>query len=88
MQANWRHLYGRNSVEEYKHKQTEDTRCVALAEEYKGMQLEDICAAKPLLKNVAVLRNAIIGNSPYVNCQQEKSAAALRLVGLAASKNL
>jgi len=46
--------------------------------------------AEHLLKNAGILCNAehlvIIGKSPSVNSQQEKSAAALRLVGLAASK--
>jgi len=44
--------------EEYKHKQTEDMCGRALAVKYKSMQLEDIYAAEPLLKNAAVLRNA------------------------------
>jgi hypothetical protein len=33
-------------------------RGVTLVEEYKSVKLEDVCAAEPLLRNVAVLRKA------------------------------
>jgi len=59
----------------------------ANADKLKTSVWQNLCW-RTLLFSTTQRRIEIIGNSPYVNCQQEKSEAALRLVGLAASKNL